>query len=80
MGGQDGQLPTHVLADQLTLSETEGANCALHITAHAHPALGSFLHPCIMTSTFSDVRVLRHIMVGTQYSLINMIQLQILFN
>ena len=32
MGGQDEQLPTQVLADQLTLSQLEGEECALHIT------------------------------------------------
>ena len=36
MGGQGGQLPTQVLADQLTLSQPEGADCA-------HQTLGSFL-------------------------------------
>ena len=33
MGGQGGQLPTQVLADQLTQSQLEGADCAPHITA-----------------------------------------------
>ena len=32
MGGQDEQLPTQVLADQLSLSQPEGAGCTLHIT------------------------------------------------
>ena len=32
MGGQGGQLPTQVLADQLTLSQPDGADCAPHIT------------------------------------------------
>ena len=44
MGGQSGQMPTQVLADQLTLSEPEG-----HIVPPtlllAHPDLDSFLHP-----------------------------------
>ena len=38
MGGQGGQLPTQVMADQLTLSQAEGAL--------AHPALGCFLRHC----------------------------------
>ena len=46
MGGQDRQLPTQVLADQLTLSQPEGADCALHITTFT-PALGIFLRHCI---------------------------------
>ena len=46
MGGQDGQLPLQVLADQLTLHQPEGADCAPHRTILAHPALGSFLRPC----------------------------------
>ena len=32
MGGQDEQLPTQVLADQLTLSQPKGEDCAPHIT------------------------------------------------
>ena len=44
MGGQSGQMPTQVLADQLTLSEPEG-----HIVPPtlllAHPDLDSFLCP-----------------------------------
>ena len=32
MGGQDGQFPTMFLADQLTLSQPEGADCVTHIT------------------------------------------------
>ena len=48
MGGQDGHLHTQVLADQLTLSQSEGADCApLYTVKLAHPALGSFLHPCL---------------------------------
>jgi hypothetical protein len=39
-----GQLPTHVLADQLTLSQPEGADCAPYSTT-CPLALGSFLHP-----------------------------------
>ena len=42
MGTQDGQLPTQVWADQLTLSQPEGANCAPLITPY-HPDLGIFL-------------------------------------
>ena len=42
MGGQDGQLPTQVLADQLTLSQPEGTDC-VPTALLAHPALGSFL-------------------------------------
>ena len=42
MSGQGGQLPAQVLADQLTLYQPEGADCAPHITT-AHLALGSFL-------------------------------------
>ena len=41
MGGQGGQLPSHVLAYQLTLSQSEEADCApppfLPITILAHP-------------------------------------------
>ena len=33
MGGQSGLLPTQVLADQLTLYQSEGSDCAHHITA-----------------------------------------------
>ena len=48
MGGQDGHLPTQVLADQLTLSQSEGADCApQHTVLLAHPVLGGFLHPCL---------------------------------
>ena len=36
MGGQGGQLPTQVLADQLTLSQPGGQ-------VVPHPVLGSFL-------------------------------------
>ena len=32
VGGQGGQLPTQVLADQLTLYQPEGADCVPHIT------------------------------------------------
>ena len=32
MGGLGGQLPTQVLADQLTLSQPEWADCAPNIT------------------------------------------------
>ena len=45
MGGQGGQLSTQVLADQLTLSQPEGAGVPLTLLL-AHPALGSFLRPC----------------------------------
>ena len=45
MGGQGGQLPTQVLADQLTLSQPEGIDCAPHVTT-CPPDLGSFLRPC----------------------------------
>ena len=45
MGGQGGQLPTQVLADQLTLSQPGGQMLPL-IVLLAHPALGSFLQPC----------------------------------
>jgi hypothetical protein len=41
MGGQGGQFPTQVLADQLTLSQPEGADCALPLLLLAHLALGS---------------------------------------
>ena len=47
MGGQGGQLPTHVLADQLTLSQPEGADCATTLLL-AHPDLVRFLGPCWM--------------------------------
>ena len=41
-----GQLPTHVLAHQLTLSQPEGAYCAPQITiCIAQTYLGSFLRP-----------------------------------
>ena len=39
MGGQGGQLPTQVLADQLTLSQPDGAGGQVV----PHPVLGSFL-------------------------------------
>ena len=39
---QGGQLPTHVLADQLILSQPEGADCAPTLRL-AHQTLGSFL-------------------------------------
>ena len=45
MGGQDGQLPTQILVDQLTqltLSQQEGDGCAPTLQLD-HPALGSFL-------------------------------------
>ena len=42
MGGQGGQLPTQVLADQLTLFQPEGADCAPTLIL-GHPALSSFL-------------------------------------
>ena len=45
MGGQGGQLPTQVLADQLTLYQPEGADCAPYITT-CPPDLVSFLRPC----------------------------------
>ena len=45
MDGQSGQLPTKVLADQLTLHQPEEADCALTLLP-THPALGSFLRPC----------------------------------
>ena len=45
MGGQSRQLPIHVLADQLTLSQPEG-KILLPTLLLAHPALGSFLRPC----------------------------------
>ena len=32
MGGQGRQLPTHILAGLLTLSQAKGADCAPHIT------------------------------------------------
>ena len=49
MDGQSGQLPTKVLADQLTLHQPEEADCALTLLP-AHPALGSFLRPCAVTA------------------------------
>ena len=42
MGGQGGQLSTQVLADQVTLSQPEGADSAPTLLL-AHPALSSFL-------------------------------------
>ena len=49
MGGQNEQLSTQVLADQLTLSQPEGADCAPPPTVLlAQPALGSFLRPCTL--------------------------------
>ena len=42
MGGQVEQLPTQVVADQLALSQPEGADCAPTLLL-AHPASGSFL-------------------------------------
>ena len=41
-GGQGGQLPIKVLADQLNLSQPEGTNCVPNITTYS--ALDSFLH------------------------------------
>ena len=43
-----GQLPTQVLAVQLTLNHPEEADCAPHsmIVLLTHPAIGSFLRPC----------------------------------
>ena len=49
MGGQSGQLPTQVLAGQLTLTlyQPEEADCAPPSTLLlTHPALGSFLCHC----------------------------------
>ena len=40
--GQIGRLPFQVLADQLNLSQPEGADY-VPLLLHAHPALGSFL-------------------------------------
>ena len=37
MGRQDGQLPTQVLSDQLTLSQPDGADYDHHITNHSPP-------------------------------------------
>ena len=34
MGGQGGQLPIQFLADQLTLSQPEGVDCAPYITKY----------------------------------------------
>ena len=42
MGWQGGQFPTQVLADQFSLSQPEGADCAPTLLL-AHPALCSFL-------------------------------------
>ena len=47
MGGQGGQLPIQILADQLTLSQSEGEDCA-SIVLLVHPSLGSFLRPWIV--------------------------------
>ena len=44
MGEQGEQLPILVLADQLTLYQPEGADCAPTLLL-AYPALGSFLRP-----------------------------------
>ena len=47
MGGQGGQLPIQVSADQLTESQPEGVDFASTVL-HAHPALSSFLRPCYL--------------------------------
>ena len=44
MGGQGGQLPTEVLADQLTLCQSKGVDCAPTLP-FVHPSLGNFLRP-----------------------------------
>jgi hypothetical protein len=45
MDWQGGQLPAQVLADQLTVYQPEGADCAPTLLL-AHQAFGSFLRPC----------------------------------
>jgi hypothetical protein len=45
MGWPSGQLPTQVLADQLTLYQPEEEDCAPTLLL-AHTALGNFLRPC----------------------------------
>ena len=47
MGGQGGQ----VWADQLTLSQREGAGFCPTVLL-THPALGSFLRPCQLYTAF----------------------------
>ena len=49
MGGQGVQLPSHILGDQLTLSQPEEPPIVLLV----HPALGSFLRPCTLFSLCS---------------------------
>ena len=54
MGGQGGQFPTLVLADQLTLSQPEGADCATHITTGQPSAvLGTFLRHWLISVDYS---------------------------
>ena len=43
-GGQDGQLPTQFLADQLTLSQP-GGHIMPNALLRAHPVFGSHLRP-----------------------------------
>jgi hypothetical protein len=45
MGGQRGQLPIQVLADQLTLYQSEGVQIMPPKLLLAHPAFDSFLRP-----------------------------------
>ena len=56
MGGQSGQLPTQVLADNLTLYKPEEADCSPTLLL-AHPALGSFLRPWVLSSNKKDCNV-----------------------
>ena len=51
MGGQGGQLPTQVLADQLTLSQPKGANTTTLLLAHS----ASFLRHCLYLCTHFNV-------------------------
>ena len=60
MNGQSGQLSTEVLADQLTLSRPEGADCALAtllLLAYAHPAVGSYFTDWCHLKRFSYYQI-----------------------
>ena len=54
MGGQGGQLPIQLLADQLTLSP-EGVDCAPPTLLLAHPAFGSFQRHSLKYGSFIQI-------------------------
>ena len=52
--GRVGNCPPSVCQmNQLTVSQSEGVDCAPHTLQPAHPALGTLLHPCQSFAEFS---------------------------